>query len=176
MKISDYVPKLYKNNTEMINIIDSEEEEFEEGIKQDIDNTFNNTFALKANEEGLRRYEALLGITLDENKDNLEYRRARILSKLGTSGVLTRKWLEENLTSLVGKNNYQIDLDTMNYLLNINISDVYSNTASTLFNIYRPLIPSNLELFVNLFDNINNNLYISNVLHEGEILLIKGDE
>lgn len=176
MKISDYMPKLYKNNIEMINIINSEEEEFENGIKYDIDNIFNNTFAIKATEEGIRRYEELLEIPLDENKDNLEYRRARILAKLSTSGVLTYRWLENNLISLVGKGNYQIEVDNLRYLLTINIADVFLNTASTLYDIYRPLIPSNLELFVNLFQSISDtNIYMSSIIHQGDIIFIEGE-
>lgn len=176
MKIRDYMPKLYKNNIEMINIINSEEEEFENGIKIDIDNVFNNTFAKKTTEEGIRRYEELLGIPLDENKNDLEYRRARVLAKLSTSGVLTYKWLENNLINLVGKDNYQIILDNNNYLLTINIADLFLNTANTLFNIYRPLIPANLELFINLFETIKNTkMYISSIIHEGDIILIEGE-
>lgn len=176
MKISDYAPKLYKNNIEMINIINSEEVEFENSIKKDISDTFKNTFAKTATETGIRRYEELLEIPLDENKDNLEYRRARILAKLSTSGVLTYRWLENNLLSLVGENNYQIMLDPKNYSLDINISDVYKNTAETLYSIYRPLIPSNLSLLVNLFDIIDTRLYLSGIIQEGETLLIKGEE
>lgn len=176
MKISDYIPKLYKNNAEMINIINSEEIEFETGIKKSIDNTFNNTFAITATEEGIRRYEQLLEIPLDENKDNLEYRRARILAKLGTSGVLTYRWLENNLLSLVGKGNYQIDINNLDYILNINIADIFLNTANTLYDIYRPLIPSNLELFVNIFQGVPDSyIYTSSILQEGDIILIKGE-
>lgn len=175
MKIRDYVPKLYKNNVEIINIINSEEEEFENGIKYDIDSIFNNTFAIKATEQGIRRYEELLEIPLDENKDNLEYRRARVLAKLSTSGVLTYRWLENNLISLVGDKNYQIILDNSKYILTINIADVFLNTANTLYSIYRPLIPSNLELFINLFETIKNTqIYMSSIIHEGDMIIIKG--
>lgn len=176
MKLSDYVPKLYKNNIEMNNIINSEEYEFENLLKLGIDTTFYNTFVKTADEEGIRIFEEILEIPLDENKNNLEYRRARVLSKFATSGALTYNWLENNLINLVGVNNYQILLDANNYGLTINISDVYLNTAKTLFDIYRPLIPANMKLFVNLFDNIDCKLYTSNILHEGEILYIKGEE
>ena len=177
MKISDYMPKLYKNNGEMLNIINSEEIEFETGIKNSIDSTFNNTFAILANAEGIRRYEKLLEIPLDENKDNLEYRRARVLAKLGTAGVLTYKWLENNLLSLVGKDNYQLYVNNLNYILTINIADIYKNTANTLYNIYRPLIPSNLELNVNLFQEVlDSTIFVTSIIQEGDIIFIKGEE
>lgn len=176
MKLNDYVPKLYKNNLEMNNIINSEEEEFENLLKPYINETFYNTFVKTADENGIRVFEEILEIPLDENKNNLEYRRARILSKFATTGALTYKWLENNLTNLVGDNNYQIILDTNNYELTINISDIYLETAEKIFDVYRPLIPANMKLFVNLFDNIDCKLYTSNILHEGEILYINGEE
>lgn len=176
MKLSDYMPKLYKNNVEMNNIINSEEYEFENLLKPDIDTSFYNTFVKTANEDGIRLFEELLQIPLDENKDNLEYRRARVLSKFATTGALTYRWLENNLINLVGKNNYQILLNSANYELTINISDVYLDTAEKIFDVYRPLIPANMKLFVNLFDNIECKLYTSNIIHEGDILYIKGEE
>ena len=60
MKLSNYVPKLYKDNVEMYNIIDSEEKEFKNNLKTDIDNTFKNTFVKIANIDGIKRYEQLL--------------------------------------------------------------------------------------------------------------------
>ena len=94
MKLSNYVPKLYKNNVEMYNIIDSEEKEFENNLKTDIDNIFKNTFVKTTNIDGIKRYEQLLGI--QTNSSDINYRRANILSKLGTSGNLTYKWLDNN--------------------------------------------------------------------------------
>ena len=53
MKISDYLPSLYKNNLEMNNIILTEENELENGLKLDIDNSFLNSFISTANEKGM---------------------------------------------------------------------------------------------------------------------------
>lgn len=176
MKLSDYAPKLYKNNIEMNNIINSEEDEFENSLKPNINQTFYNTFVKMANEDGIKLFEEILEIPLDENKYNIEYRRARVLSKFATTGALTYKWLENNLINLVGADNFQILLNADNYELTINLSDVYLDTAKTIFDVYRPLIPANMKLLVNLFDNIDCKLYTSNIMHEGEILYIRGEE
>lgn len=173
MKISDYLPKLYKNNIEMYNIIDSEEIEFEDNIKQDIKNTFDNTFAKISNLDGIKRYEELLDI--QSTSTDIEYRRAKILSKLSTSGNLTYRWLENNLKNLVGEGNYQIVLENNVYKILVNVSSVFKDTATKLYSIYRPIIPANMELIVNLFDNIDTKLYISNIWHEGDTILIKGE-
>lgn len=173
MKISDYIPKLYKNNIEIYNISDSEEKEFENYIKADIQNSFDNTFAKISNIDGIKRYEELLGIQSDST--DLEYRRANILSKLGTSGNLTYRWLDNNLKNLVGEGNYQIILENNIYKISINVSSVFEDTASKLYDIYRPIIPANMQLIVNLLDSANINVYISNIWHEGEETLIKGE-
>lgn len=173
MKVSDYLPKFYKNNIEMYNIISSEETELENNLKQDIKNTFDNTFAKISNLDGIKRYEDLLGI--QSTSTDIEYRRVNILSKLGTSGNLTYKWLDNNLKNLVGEGNYQIILENNIYKISINVSSVFEDTASKLYNIYRPIIPANMQLVVNLFDDVNTTMYISNIWHEGDTILIKGE-
>lgn len=173
MKLSNYVPKLYKDNVEMYNIIDSEEKEFENNLKTDIDNTFKNTFVKTANIDGIKRYEQLLGI--QTNSSDINYRRANILSKLGTSGNLTYKWLDNNLKNLVGEGNYQIILENNIYKISINVSSVFEDTASKLYDIYRPIIPSNMQLVINLLDSVNITNYITNIWHEGDNILIKGE-
>ena len=173
MKVSNYLPKFYKNNVEMYNIISSEETELENNLKQDIKNAFDNTFAKISNLDGIKRYEDLLDI--QSTSTDIEYRRANILSKLGTSGNLTYKWLDNNLKNLVGEGNYQIVLENNIYKISTNVSSVFEDTASKLYNIYRPIIPANMQLVVNLFDNVNTTMYISNIWHEGDTILIKGE-
>ena len=133
MKVSNYLPKFYKNNVEMYNIISSEETELENNLKQDIKNAFDNTFAKISNLDGIKRYEDLLDI--QSTSTDIEYRRANILSKLGTSGNLTYKWLDNNLKNLVGEGNYQIVLENNIYKISINVSSVFEDTASKLYNI-----------------------------------------
>lgn len=173
MKVSNYLPKFYKNNVEMYNIISSEETELENNLKQDIKNAFDNTFAKISNLDGIKRYEDLLDI--QSTSTDIEYRRANILSKLGTSGNLTYKWLDNNLKNLVGEGNYQIVLENNIYKISINVSSVFEDTASKLYSIYRLIIPANMQLVVNLFDNVNTTMYISNIWHEGDTILIKGE-
>ena len=60
MKVSNYVPDLYKNNLEMNNIIGSEEVELEINLKPNIDNAFKDTFAIEATEKGIENFGILL--------------------------------------------------------------------------------------------------------------------
>lgn len=176
MKVSDYVPKLYKNNVEFTNIISSEEDDLENILKPYIEQAYNDNFAITASKNGLENYEKLLKIDLDENRDNLEYRRAKVIAVLTTQVPLSYRWLENNLISLVGKDNYRLRVDYNNYTINIDIGNVYKNTAETLKQVYRPLIPANMIIIVNLFQEENANVYVAGILQEGEKVLYKMSE
>ena len=175
MKISDYMPELYINNIEMKNIINSEEIELEQKLKIFVDNVFKDNFIQTATLNGIQNYEKLLNIQLDENKDNLEYRRAIVKAKLATTVPLSYKWLENSLTSLVGTNNFEINLDNNTYTININIANLFENTAKNVYKLYRPLLPANLIIIVNLFEKETANLYFGGILHEGEKILVKSE-
>ncbi len=101
MKLTDYVPKLYENNIEMKNLTQSEEDEFEIYLKFDIDEAFLNQFIKSADKNGIKQYEEILDLKPDANFDNLDYRRARVVTKLITRAPLSVRWLEQSLTSLV---------------------------------------------------------------------------
>lgn len=168
MKVSDYLPKFYNKNTEMINIIYSEEDELENKLKVELENVFKNTFAKVATEAGIENWEKLLNIELDSNRDNLEYRRNKVLTKLSTTVPLSYRWLEENLTSMVGANNFYIELHNNQYKIYINIANLFNDTAETIYDLYRPLLPANLEIIVNVFEEEEADLYFGIVMQEGE--------
>ena len=169
MKVSNYLPNLYNKNLEMLNIIYSEEDELENRLKLYVDNAFKDNFPKVATESGIEKYEKLLNINLDENKDNLEYRRSRVLAKLTTTVPLTYRWLENNLINLVGKDNFYLEIDYNNYIITMSISNVYINTALTLYEVYRPLIPANMKIVINLFDETPGELYFGAISQTGEI-------
>ena len=170
MKVSDYIPNLYNKNLEMHNIIYSEEEELENKLKIALENVFKDTFAKIATKTGIENWESLLNIELDSNRDNLEYRRNKVLTKLSTTVPLTYRWLEENLTNMVGANNFYIELHNNQYKIYINIANLFNDTAETIYDLYRPLLPANLEIIVNLFEEETANLYFGVVIQEGEFI------
>ena len=175
MKLNDYVHNMYESNIEMTSLISAEQPEFEENLKKDIDISFRNIFPKTANLKGIEAWEKLLKIELDSNSDNLEYRRNRVITKLSTTAPLSYRWLEENLKNLLGKNNFYINSAYNESVLNINVSDLFNDTAQTLFKLYRPLIPANLELFINLFEEETANLYIGIVVQIADKMLIQSE-
>lgn len=176
MKVSDYLPKLYNNNIEMQNIILSDEKEFEKKLKIYIDNAFKDNFAKVATENGIENFEKLLSISVDENSDNLEYRRAKILTILTTTIPLTQRWLQNSLTELLGKDNFTLNVNSETYTIIINVSNIYKNTTTIVYNFYRPLVPANMVFNVNTFEIETAQLHFGTIMHEGEKILIKVEE
>lgn len=120
MQVSDYLPKLYNNNKEMQNLVSTEEYEFENNLKLNIENSFKDTFALKATETGISNFEKILGIRSDETTETLEFRRRRILSRLISSIPFTETFLKNRLDSMLGEGNWEYTLSYSTYTLTIN--------------------------------------------------------
>lgn len=173
MKISDYVPKLYKNNIEMNNIIYSEEQDFEKILKPYIEKAFNDNMIKTATEDGIANYEKVLYISLDDNKDNLEYRKAKVIAKLTTTVPLTYRWLENNISSLVGKENFTMTVNYNQYSLIISVANVYKDTAEILYEVYRPLIPANMTLTTNIYEDESTTIYTGGIVQDAETVLYK---
>ena len=120
MKISDYLPNLYLKNREMNNIINSEEVELENGLKLDIENSFKDTFAKVATENGIAKFEKMLNIESDETTETIDFRRARIISRLVSSIPFTETYFINRMNEMLGKDNWNYELDYNTYTLTIN--------------------------------------------------------
>lgn len=119
MKVSDYVPKLYKNNLEMNNIINSEEQELETNLKSNIDNAFKDTFAIKATEKGISQFEELFNIKSTDD-DTITLRRQRILNRLIRQIPFTERFMQQKLNEILGEGNWNYTINYNTYKLTIN--------------------------------------------------------
>ena len=120
MKISDYMPHIYDNNKEMNNIINSEEEELENGLKLGIENSFKDTFAKIATENGLAKFETILGIKVDKETETIDFRRKRILNRLVSQAPFTETYFINKMNEMLGKGNWDYTLNYNTYTLTIN--------------------------------------------------------
>lgn len=149
MKVSDLIPKnLYKNNIEMTNIIDSEEKEFENNIKLDVENSFYDNFIKEATIKGIEKYEKLLNIKINGN-ENIEYRRQQVVTQLLATIPYTYKRLLEILDRLCEGYGYEISQDINNYIINLTTHFVSTSKLNSVLNLLKYIIPSNLKMIVN---------------------------
>ena len=175
MKVSDYVPFLYEKNVEMKALINSEENELENNVKIQLANAFKDNFPIIATRNGIENFEKLLKIQQDPNNNSLEYRRTKIITVLTTTFPLTYRWLVKSLNYYLGKDNYEIILDAANYDLLIKCSNIYDNTLTNLYNLYRPLIPANLTFRIAVAEQENGQLNISGIIHQGDKIKVEGE-
>jgi len=75
-----------------------------------------NQFSINTAVEGLRLWEAFLGIKVDENK-SLEFRRSVILSKIRGVGKVTKTFLEETCKSYENGALEVVELPAENHLI-----------------------------------------------------------
>ena len=120
MKISDYLPNLYLKNREMNNIINSEEVELENGLKLDIENSFKDTFAKVATENGIAKFEKMLNIESDETTETIDFRRKRILNRLVNQAPFTERYFINRMNEMLGEGNWNYTINYNNYTLTIN--------------------------------------------------------
>lgn len=138
-----YLPLFVAEYEEIQEITESENPEFRLAIKK-VDQAKDNQFIISADEEGISRFEKLLGIRHKE-KANLEDRRKEILARWNDVSVYTYKGLILRLNQLLGVGNYEIYPRFDNYELELE----YRNKAG--FESYiREIIPANIALSTQL--------------------------
>lgn len=159
MKVSDYVPDLYKNNIEMTNIINSKEQEFENYIKLDIDNGFDDNFIKTATEKGIERYENMLDIPVNKNLDT-EDRRNQVIIELLATPPYTYNRLLEILDMYCGQNNYEIYQNINKYTMKIITHFSNNKSATSLFKTLKKIFPANIDLGLTNTNNVDLEGYV----------------
>lgn len=97
-------------------------------------------------EYGIERREKILHIVPDE-RDNIESRRARVLlewTEIISHSPLTELWLRSKLDSLLGKGNYELNIDTKNEILNLHTYIDTFGLSNILDDWLEKVIPCNI--------------------------------
>lgn len=158
-----YLPLFVAEYEEMQEITESENPEFRLAIKT-VDQAKENQFIISADEEGISRFERLLGIRPKE-KATLEDRRKEILARWNDVSVYTYKGLILRLNQLLGVGNYEIYPRFDNYELELE----YRN--KTGFEDYiREIIPAHLQLKTQVA--VLTDVKIATAFTSGEFIII----
>lgn len=151
MKAHDYLPSIYDSNLEMNVAVKSYEDELEQDIKPDIENEFKDGFALIATENGISRYEKIFGIRPNTDTEDLEMRRERIMNRLISKIPFTEKFLQQQLDIIIGKGQWNYEIDYNNYTLDINITTPGKTWLRELNDLLDRIIPANVVWTVNIY-------------------------
>ncbi len=138
----EHLPSFVREYREIHGIMKAENpelqtlEDYSEVIK-------NNMFILYTNDEGIERYEEMLGLTSSQN-DSLYNRQMNVLASYTNAVAYTFRGLVERLNVICGVGNYTLNLNANEYTINIELPLRIKNMIETVRAALRNMIPANM--------------------------------
>jgi hypothetical protein len=152
-KLIDYLPHFMQVYREMATIMETEQFEIDR-LWLEAENALADQFLLEATENGVKRWETVLGIS-PKDTDTLEERRFRILTKLNQELPYTLRKLEQSLITLCGAEGYSIELNASEYHLEVKLALGNHNNYGEVENLMNKMIPANMTRHIELMYNTN---------------------
>lgn len=160
-KLIDYLP-IYVQSFAEIRAIMNAEQISVETTWTGAENVMNDQFITLATENGVKRWESILGITPKANF-TLDERKFLILARLNEQLPYTKESLESALTSLCGADGYTLKIDSDKYEMVVKLALDNENNVSAVVDLLDKMIPANIVKNVMLF---NTNLILADFTHE----------
>lgn len=124
IRIMGHLPEYYENIREFGQIAVTEDEEFkliEEANAEDLADAF----VMTASEKSIAIWESEIGIVPDKSSESLDFRKQRLINRYTMKPPFTIRWLEKQLTQLLGNDFIKVDRDD-----DVEILYVYVNLDS----------------------------------------------
>lgn len=164
--VASYFPSYYDNILEIDILKNVENSELDTAyeIFQEI---YRNQFIVTCDENGIVKYETLLGIIANPSTETLQFRIERVLNRLNQKPPYTINFLKLFLDDLLGKNNYNIYVEdyTLYFESSIINQQWFEEISITINNIK----PCNIQ-FINKpvirdFINVNEEILKAQTLY-----------
>lgn len=146
--ILEYLPQVFSEVREMIVHAESQKPELE-SLWAANDNAYSDQFLYTMTENGVKRWESILGIQ-PMGGDTLEDRRFRIINKINAQLPYTFRMLEAHLNQLCGKDGYTMSYNPDTWTLRIRVALTRKSQLNAVREIIEEMIPVNLILDYNL--------------------------
>ena len=130
--------------------MDAEQFVFEKGWI-DAENVFDDQFIQNATENGVKRWEKILGIT-PKGTYTLDERRFNVLARMNEQLPYTMKQLHSSLTSLCGEEGYSLKLNADAYELIIKLALANENNIEAVESLLYKMLPANIVKNVMMFN------------------------
>lgn len=153
-KLIDYLPLSLQEYRELAAIMGTEQPEID-SLWNSAEEALENQFVLEATENGVKRWESMLGIS-PKGTDTLDERKFRILTKMNQELPYTLRKLEYMLTNLCGADGFFIEVFAAEYHVEVKLAVGNHNNYSEVENILNKMIPANMTRHVELMYNTNN--------------------
>lgn len=160
-KLIDYLPPFLQNVREYESIMnDGEEPEIVLAWKE-IENAMKDQFINDATENGVQKWEELLGI-VPKSTLTLDERKFTILSRVNESLPFTITTLKERLQSLCGENNFSVVVDGFSVIVRVALAA--KNNLKDVDALLKRIVPANMVVDLSIKYNPHENL--KNYTHE----------
>ena len=137
-----HLPLYVQGYREIKGIMNAEEPEVQ--LVEDISEVIkDNMFILHTDEEGIKRYENMFGVT-PQKSDSLYDRQIRVLTKYTNTVVYTLRGLIERLNAICGAENYTLELIPDEYKIKIGLHLRVSKLNPIVSPMLVDMIPANM--------------------------------
>lgn len=150
INLKELLPLYLQQYKELAEIMDTETPEFQL-LESRHNQLVRNRYISTCNEDGIARYEKILGIT-SKSDDTLEDRIFRCLTKWNVALPYNYAFLERKLKELCGKE-YSLALDFAGQTLTVKIGIAQKNQYDVVVDMLEEVVPCNLLLKTSLLYN-----------------------
>lgn len=147
VEIESYAPEFLKDYKEIKIIYNCENIELEK-IWEMLYSILDNAFVETANEQGVERWENIIGITANKSIESLQFRKERILNRLTMMPPFTIRFLRNQLDTVIGTDKYEVYVDYANYTLYLESSAINQNWYEEISFTINKIKPANI-VFIN---------------------------
>lgn len=143
VQLLNHLPLFIQEYGEIREIMKTENPEFQK-VEDETEIILNNQFIESCDEEGISKFEKMMGITPAED-ESLQGRISKVLSRWNDSIPYTFILLCRKLNALCGQDNYEITKDFNNYMMEIITHLEYSGQVDELEYLASYMIPANID-------------------------------
>lgn len=178
VNLNSYLPDYMREYRDIKETLAAEDVEFN-GLWETINNSFYNRFIETADENGIARYEGILGLYPD-SLDGLEARRDRVRSRWFNTMPYTMQGLKLKIGILCGESDYKIYEDfASGYTMIIETNLESYGKIDELNQIIATMIPCNMVITIGnsiTVDEIQGNGYVAGTVTNSFLIEVSNME
>lgn len=159
----EYLPHIIRDVREYKAIMNDAEQPEMVDMWQAVDNALDDQFIVDATENGVARWEKILGI-VPQATLTLGERKFTILTRINEQLPFTTRTLEESLKSLCGADGYMVQLKVNEYILIVKVALVAKNNYRDVERLLERIVPANMIIQLSIIYNTHE--VISKWVHQ----------
>lgn len=134
-----------------------------------------NFFFQTMDEGAAAQWERILGIVADPAVETLEFRRARLISRLSTKPPFTIRFLHNQLNGLVGPGNWEVSIDYPNYHIYIEIQVEGKSYLGEVAYLVNKIKPAHMTLKIMEREYTATPIYMGTLPRQGDKIIWEVD-